>query len=94
MNIELEKLVPADRNAIEALARATGTPVDDVLVELVHEGLLRRKENGEADQGQPLDVPAANCYEVAARAGMIGMVDDLPADWRTNPETWKDFGGG
>ena len=34
----------------------------------------------------------ASCYDLAQKAGMIGVLKDAPADLSTNPEHFQGFG--
>ena len=89
MNVKLD---PKDENDLEALARESGKDPGELISELLHEAILQLKENGAHPSTDAIAVQS--CYELALKAGIIGMVDDLPAEYRTNPKTWEGFGRG
>lgn len=77
MEQKLENLSPEDRQQVESLAQMTGKPIDKLLAELVHDGLVRRKENGAAEtEPEPNGQEAAWQEFLAAGAA---WAEKLPA---------------
>lgn len=88
MNVTLD---PKDQKRLEDLARESGKEPGEFLRELVRAALSNGTPNGES---RAAEGSGESCYELAEKAGIIGMISDLPLDFRTDPKTWEDFGRG
>ena len=73
------RLDPALHQDLTALARSTRRSVSDVLREALQRHVKRRGAEG-------------NCYELARRAGIIGVVKGLPRDLSTRRAHFEGVG--
>jgi hypothetical protein len=74
------RVEPSLKQELEAEAKAAGVSVADLAREAIREHLRRRKPQGES------------CYDLAKRAGLIGVFKGGPSDLSTNPEHMEGFG--
>jgi len=90
MRLDLD---PNDRDSLEALARATGKPVDTLVRELLHEVLAGRAVDGAPPQaGFDAAGGEESFLDAAVRLGAVGCVRGGPTDLSTNPRWLEGFG--
>ena len=87
MNFTLD---PKDQKELEARALDAGKDPGELLRELVHHALLAGKKNGSIPENEKEET----LYDAFRRQGLIGCIDDLPADLSTNPKHMEGFGRG
>lgn len=87
MNVELD---PQDKQDLEELARQSGKPLGEVLRQLIRDALRMRTKNDAPPKAE--ERPEQSCYDLAVKAGIVGMVNGGPADLSTNPKHLAGFG--
>ena len=87
MNVELD---PQDKQDLEELARQSGKPLGEVLRQLIRDALRIRTRNDGPPKAE--DSPEESCYDLAVKAGIVGMVNGGPSDLSTNPKHMEGFG--
>ena len=79
------ELTPELQKQVEQIARRSGKSTDEVLRDLIADGLAQRASQSPVESGESL-------YDALARSGSLGCEKGDPADLSTNPRHMEGFG--